>query len=96
MGKKDVCHARQTKSRADGADQQQFLASHAVDDRHGDYGGEQIDGANGDGLNVTGNFAETCPGKDVVQVVENRIDAGELIEHADGNGEKDGHADTSG
>jgi hypothetical protein len=29
-------------------------------------------------------------GKDVVQVVEDRVDAGKLIEHADGNREKNG------
>src|SRR5208283_4376052 len=41
-------------------------------------------------LQIRGNLVEAGMGKDIVQVVEDGVDAGKLIEHADGDGKKNG------
>src|ERR1035441_7353307 len=45
-------------------------------------------GANGNGLRFSRDSAEAGLGEDVVQIVENRVDAGKLIEQANGNGKE--------
>ena len=50
---------------------------------------DEVGEADGDGLLVARDLAEAGGGKDVVQVVEDGVDAGELIECADGDGEKE-------
>ena len=48
----------------------------------------KIGESDGDGLLVAGELAEAGRSKNVVQVVENGVDAGQLVERADGDGEK--------
>ena len=65
----------------DRADQQQLLAPDPVDHRHRDHGEQQVRGADRYRLQIARDLAEAGLREDVVQVVENRVDAGELIEH---------------
>ena len=53
-------------------------------------GEDQVGGADGDGLQVGGDFIETGEGENIVEVIEDGVDAGELVEHADGDGRKIG------
>ena len=71
------------------ADQQQCLAAELVDQAHAEEGGEQIDEADAHGLQRRRVGAEAGRGEDVVRVVEDRVDAGELVEEADRDGEED-------
>src|SRR3984885_7254466 len=87
---KDVGDEAETDAEADRADEQQLLASELVDDRHGQQGEDQIGGSDGDGLQVSGDFGRTGESEDVVQVIEDGVDAGELAEHANGEGDDDG------
>jgi hypothetical protein len=59
---------------------------------HADEGEDEVGGSDGDGLEVSGELAEACGGKDVVEVVEDGVDAGELVEGADGDGEEEWEA----
>src|ERR1700761_643944 len=72
---------------AHGSDQKELLAAEFIDDRHGEQGGDKIGGADGYGLVIAGDAACAGEGEDVVEVIEDGIDAGELGEHADGEGE---------
>ena len=88
IGEEDCGNARKAKCCSDGADKKQSFASDFVDEAHSEEGGDQIHGANRDGLEFTGDFAEASRGENVVQIVENCVDAGQLIEHAKSDGEK--------
>src|ERR1700733_671369 len=90
VGVKDVGDEAETDAEADGADEQQLLAAELVDDRHGQQGKDQVGGSDGDGLQVSGDFGRAGESEDVVQVIEDGVDAGELAEHADGKGDDDG------
>src|SRR5262249_33946013 len=85
----NVRDARETKSSANGTDEQQFLSANFVDQRHGKYGEDEVGGANDDSLQVCRDFAEAGLRKNLVEVVQNGVDTGELVEHGDGDGEKD-------
>src|SRR6185503_1616687 len=65
--------------------EQQSAASEAVDQREGKQGRGQHDSADRDGLQVLGRTTEARHGENVVEVIENGIDADQLVEH----GEKD-------
>ena len=80
--------ARQATGRARRADQQQRLAPQLVDHAHAHDGEDQIGEADGDGLLVAGDLAEAGRGEDAVQVIEDGVDAGQLVECADGDGQK--------
>src|SRR5580698_8536157 len=71
------------------ADKQKRLAAHFVDERHADHGEQKVGCADHDGLLIARYLTESSGGKDVVQVIENCVDAGELVEGADGDGEKE-------
>ena len=86
----DVGDEAEADTEADGSDEQKLLAAEFVDDRHGEQGEDEIGGADGDGLQVAGDFGCAGEGEDVVEVIEDGIDAGELAEHADGEGDDDG------
>ena len=88
----NVRHAGQAQRRADRADEQQRFAPHLVDQRHAHHCGGQVHGADGDRLQVAGNLAVARRRENVVQVIEDGVDAGKLIEHADGDGEKNRQA----
>ena len=88
MKKTPATPPRQTGG-ADRAEEQQLLAAKLVDDGHGEQRSHQVGRADGYRLQIAGDPAEAGRGEDVVQVIEDGVDAGELIEHADGGGEKD-------
>lgn len=75
-----------------GADQEHGLATDAINDRHGDHCEEQVGGADGDGLQITGDLGEAGLFENVVEVIEDGVDAAQLVEHADGDGKEDGEA----
>src|ERR1700751_2298440 len=81
---------------AHGSDQKELLAAELIDDRHGEQGGDKIGGADRYGLEIAGDFACAGKGEDVVEVIEDGIDAGELSEHADGEGENNRLAGLAG
>src|SRR5580658_5593475 len=70
------------------ADKQKRLAAQFVDQRHADHGEQKVGCADRDGLLVARDLTESSSCKDVVQVIENRVDACELVEGADGDSEK--------
>src|SRR5690242_3070682 len=92
MSKEDGGDAGQTDGCAHGAGEQHLFPAEAVDDGHGNHREEKIRGSDGDSLKVRGDLAEACAGKDVVEVVEDGVDAGKLVEHADGDGEENRQA----
>ena len=87
-GEENYRDSGQTERGADGADQQQGLAAEPVDHRHCDHGEEQVGGPDRHRLQVAGDFAEAGVSKNVVQVIENRVDARELVEHSDADREE--------
>src|ERR1700735_290837 len=88
LGKKNLGHAGQAESSAGGADQEQGFASKLVNQGHGQERSAKIHGADGDGLQIAGQFAEPGGHKNSGQVVEDGIDAGELVEDSGGDREK--------
>ena len=78
----------QAACRSRRADQQQRLAAQLVDYRHPHHGEDEIGKPDGDGLPVAGKLRESRRGKDARQVIENGVDAGQLVECADADGEK--------
>src|SRR5690348_7236311 len=89
-GKKDGRNASQAERRAHRTHQQQSLAAKLINDRHGNDGEEQVGETDSHGLQAGGGLAVAGVGKNVVQVIKDGVDAGKLIEHADGNGQEDG------
>src|SRR5262249_44877711 len=59
-----------------------------VDDGHREKRCHQVHGADENGLHIAGHGVETTGKKNVIQVVENGVDAGKLVEHADRDGKK--------
>ena len=57
---------------------------------HANQREDQVGGADGDCLQVTRNLAEAGLGEDVVQVIEDRVDARELVKGAGDDSEHDG------
>ena len=89
VGGKDPGHAGEAGRGADGAHDEQALAAEAVNERHADQGEEEVGGADGDGLLIAGKLAEAGGRKDGVHVAEDGVDAGELVEGADGDGQEE-------
>ena len=81
----DRGHAGQAHRRPHRADQQQRLAPDPVDHRHRDHGEQQVGGADRHRLQVAGDLAESGLREDIVQVIQNRVDSGKLVEHPDRN-----------
>ena len=79
---------RQT-GRSSGSDQEQRLAPELVDHRHAHHREDQIGEADGDCLLVAGDLAETRRSENARQVIENGVDAGQLVKRADGDGQKE-------
>ena len=59
-----------------------------IDQRHAHHGEDQVGGADRDRLLVAGDLAESSRRKDVVQVIENRVDPRQLIECPNRDGQK--------
>ena len=92
VGRKMAATPASADGGADGADEEEGFAAELVDDGHGEEGGAEVHGAEQDGLLVAGELGEAGGGKNVVRVIEDGVDAGELVEHADGDGEENGQA----
>src|SRR6267142_137853 len=92
MGEKNARDARETECCAYRTDQQQGFAAELVDYGHAQESGEQVHASYGHCMQVARELAETRGGENVVQVVEDGIDAGELVEHANGDGQENGVA----
>src|ERR1017187_4912313 len=89
MSEEDSGDTGQASRGACRAYKQQNLAAKPVDQCHPDECSQQVHRANCDRLQVRRHTAEAGRGEDVVEVVENGINAAQLIECADGDGEKD-------
>src|SRR5216684_3579445 len=79
----------QAQRRSHGTDQKQSLASNFVDDRHRYHGEDQIRTADRHRLKIARNLAETSMAENVVQVIKDGIDAGELVKHSNAHRQKD-------
>src|SRR5947208_695015 len=86
---KDDCYSRKCQCASDRSDEKESLPPQPVNDRHGNSHCDQIGKSDKHCLQVPRNSAESGLRKDVVQVVENRIDPRYLIEHTDRNCKKD-------
>ncbi len=76
--------------------QEQGLAADPVDYRHRDHGEKQVRGPDRDCLKVARHFAEAGMSENVIQIIENRVDAGELVEYSDADREEDREKHTFG
>ena len=85
----DIRDAGERKAGADRADEEQGLAAELIDDGDAEQGGDEVGGADHNGLVGARDRGKAGAGEDVIEIVENGVDAGELIEEADGDGEKD-------
>src|SRR6266403_1009013 len=92
MGEKNARDAREAERCAHRADQQQGFAAELVDYGHAQESGEQVHASYGHCLQVARELAEARGGKNVVQVIKDGIDAGELVKHADGDGQENWEA----
>src|SRR5882762_4492979 len=88
MSEKNASDARETERCAYRTDQQQGFAAELVDHGHAQESGEQVHASYGHCLQVAREFVESRGGKNVVQIIKDGIDAGELVEHADGDGQE--------
>src|SRR5580700_7813946 len=79
---------KKARGGSDGSNQQKSFASQLIDDRHAQQRGCKIHPADSHGLQIAGHLAVTGRGKNVIQIVKNGVDAGKLVEHANGNREK--------
>jgi len=89
VGGKEPRDRCQAACRARRANQKKGFAAQLVDQTHADDGEDQIGESDGDGLLVAGDLAEAGGGEDAVQVIEDGVDAGKLVECADGNRQKE-------
>lgn len=88
-GVEDPGDAREREEAADGSDEKEGFAADFVDDGDADEGGDEVGESDDDGLDGAGDGVEAGVGEDVVEVVKDGVDAGELVEETDGDGEKD-------
>ena len=75
-------------------DQQQRLATEPVHPEHGDEGGHHVDAPDGPqgGQALAGGIVEAGGGEDGVGVVDDGVDAGQLLEHGQHAGHHEGPA----
>src|ERR1700727_385663 len=88
-GVEDPGYSGEGEEAADGSDEEERLAADLVNDGDADEGGDEVGESDDYGLDGAGDGVETGVGEDVVEVVEDGVDAGELVEETDGDGEKD-------
>src|SRR5207248_5518739 len=86
----DGCYTGQTNRGSDCPCQQQLLAPESVDHAHRDQREDEVGEPDRDRLHITRNLVETGARENVVQIVENRVDSGKLVEHADRDGKDNG------
>ena len=88
----DGGRARQSDEETDRADQQQAFAADPVDQIQRRNREQEVGRADQDRLLIRRHFAEAGGREDVVDVIENGVDAGELIEGGDAERQQDGFA----
>src|SRR5277367_5752487 len=88
LSEEDIRHSRETGRRSSRADEQQRLATQAIDQRHANQSEDQVGCTNRNGLQVAGQLREASGREDVVQVIENRVDTRQLVKSADGDSQK--------
>ena len=89
VGVEEPGHSGEGEAAAYGSDEEEGLTADLVDDGDADEGSDEVGEADDNGLLGAGDGAEAGVGEDVVEVVEDGVDAGELVEEADGDGEED-------
>src|SRR5580700_3757585 len=82
LHEEDRCHTEKTDCRAYGTNQQQGLAAKLVNDSHSEQSCGQIHRSHENSLQIAGHRAESTGAENIVQVVNNGVDACQLIEHA--------------
>src|ERR1035441_4575789 len=82
-------YAAQAEGHADGANQQQRLAAELVDERHAHQRRQQVHRTHRDRLQIARDLVESRHGENVIQVIQDGVDSGELVEGRDGDGEID-------
>src|SRR5258708_11161152 len=90
MRQEDVSDSREAQCCSHRAGEQKFSSANGINEGHGDHGKNQIGGADSHRLQVGRNLAEACLGKYLIQIVENGVDSGKLVEHGNGNCQKYG------
>jgi hypothetical protein len=88
IGREDPRDAGEAGCGAGCADEEKRFAAELVDEAHADHGEDEVGEADGDGLLIAGELAESGRREDAVEVIEDGVDAGKLIECADGDGEE--------
>src|SRR5882757_2421673 len=77
-----ISDCRKTADESDGTEEEKFFTSEAIDHGHGDKSSNKICGSHSYGLHITGYLCCSCERKDVVEIVEDRVDTRKLGEHA--------------
>ena len=95
-GKEDDRDSGQARGGPDRTDQQKGLAPEPVNHRHRDHGEEQVSGADCDRLQVAGHLAEAGVGENIIQVIEDRVNAGKLVKHSNADRQKNRQSEFSG
>src|ERR1700751_5299749 len=73
----------ETCSGAHRADQKQSLAADSINDRHGEHSEYQVRSAYRHSLEIGRNLIEAGVREDVVEVIQNGVNARKLVKHAD-------------
>src|SRR5215472_17679008 len=89
VGVEDPGDSGEGETAAYGSDEEERFATDLVDDGDADESGKEIGEADDDSLEVARHGAEASVGEDVVKVIEDGVDSGELVEEADGDGQED-------
>src|SRR5580765_5140535 len=87
--RRDSCKAKHGSYRAD---EQQRLATDFIDHGHRKHREDQIGGTNRNCLQIARYSTDASAREDVVQVIENCVDAGELVECSNRNRKKHRHS----
>src|SRR3981189_2581219 len=85
----NCCDAGKAQGHPYAAYQEQSLSSQLVDKGHAKEGCDQIHCTDENRLQRPGDLAESRGCKDVIRIVKNCVDPGELVEHSNGDSQKD-------
>jgi hypothetical protein len=88
MHREDRSNGKEADRGSNRPDEQEGLATNAVNQRHAEEGGNEVHSADGYRLPDARDMAKARRTEDAREIVENRIDSAQLIEGSDGNGEK--------
>ena len=87
---KTVSHYPERQDVPNGTQQNQLTPPHSVDEQHADDGKNQVGNTQSDATQLPGFGFQSRQTKDPVGVVEQRVDARELVEKGNGKGEESG------